>query len=259
MALFDDRLCYGDANMKDRALQKMGAAPESPGKEERPRIAPHAQIRECVLLPVGDGVAGRRRRRARPGALGITDRVRSEKLCIGGGERRAAAAWRDVISDAASKRRAALATKDAPPRAVKASSSAAPRRGRRTLISWASPGAFGRAAVGARRELGPKIAHVAQPRAAAAAANDAAAAAAGVGSANFQRGEQLPPPSLPPPPPRPPPLQLPDTNDDFVVTVPVDLQRGLGLELRNGAGTVEVAAPRRTRSALPKSGPATSY
>ena len=51
---------------------------------------------------------------------------------------------------------------------------------------------------------------------------------------------ELPPPASPPPPPRPPPLQLPE--DDFVVTVPVDLQRGLGLELRNGAGTVEVAA-----------------
>ena len=54
VALFDDRLCYGDANMKDRALQKMGAAPESPGREAL-RAAPHPEIGKCLLLPVGDG------------------------------------------------------------------------------------------------------------------------------------------------------------------------------------------------------------
>ena len=161
-----------------------------------------------------------------------------KSFVLGAESAEAAAAWRDVISDAASKRRAALAAKDAPPRAVKAFV----KRGAETRatdfdIVGLADDLVARPS-GARRDLGPKISHTSHTR---AAQSKTMPLPRPPGLAPQTYEAELPPSSSPPPPP-PPPLQLPDTNDDFVVTVPVDLQRGLGLELRNGAGTVEVAA-----------------
>ena len=83
-----------------------------------------------------------------------------KSFVLGAESAEAAAAWRDVISDAASKRRAALATKDAPPRAVKAFV----KRGAETRatdfdIVGLADDLVARPS-GARRSLdGPKISH----------------------------------------------------------------------------------------------------
>ena len=238
VALFDDRLCYGDANMKDRALQKMGAAPESPGKEERyvlHRTLKLENVYCCRSATESRGGAGDARGLA-PWELLIVSAQKS--FVLGAESAEAAAAWRDVIGDAASKRRAALATKDAPPRAVKAFV----KRGAETRATdFDIVGLAGDLVArpsGARRDLGPKISHTSHTL--AQTKKMPLPRPPGLAPQTYEA--ELPPPSSPPPPPRPPPLQLPDASDDFVVTVPVDLQRGLGLELRNGAGTVEVAA-----------------
>jgi len=235
IALFDDRLCYGDAKMKDRALQKMGAAPESPGKREE-RYVLHRTLKLenvycCRSATESRGGAGDARGLA-PWELLIVSAQKS--FVLGAESAEAAAAWRDVISDAASKRRAALAAKDAPPRAVKAFV----KRGAETRatdfdIVGLADDLVARPS-GARRELGPKISHTSHTL------SKTMPLPRPPGLAPQPYEAELP--ASPPPPPRPPPLQLPDASDDFVVTVPVDLQRGLGLELRNGAGTVEVAA-----------------
>jgi len=240
VALFDDRLCYGDASMKNRIF----SGDESPSKNEA-RYVLHRTLQLenvycCRSATDGRGGAGDARGLA-PWELLVVSAQKSFVLGAAGAEE--AAAWRAAIIATAARRRSALSLKDAPPRAIKAHV----KRGAETrptdfeVVGLAGDLIARPAGAGALNTatVPPRSTTVPLPQPPGLAREKLPAASLGQ-IARHRRDAALTASMAGPPPP---PLQPPESPwGDFVVTVPVDLQRGLGLELRNGAGTVEVAA-----------------